>query len=70
MLDESQIAIAVACIMDSVTSALDPSGAALRRACSSLRDGISVAEQMDAADTPAASLLKQIVANIEEVNKA
>jgi hypothetical protein len=67
--DEAQVSIAVACVMDSLASTLDPTGLSLRRACRSLKDGITIAEQLDAADTPAASLLKKIVANIEEVNK-
>ncbi|CAJ0867468.1 hypothetical protein AMST5_01957 [freshwater sediment metagenome] len=67
--DTSQLAIALACVMDSLASTLDPTGLSLRRACRSLKDGITLAEQLDAADTPAASLLRQIVANLEEVNK-
>lgn len=67
-LDENQLSIALACVMDSLASTLDPSGFSLRRACRSLKDGITIAEQLDAADTPAASLLKKIVANLEEAN--
>ncbi|CAJ0854115.1 hypothetical protein AMST5_00709 [freshwater sediment metagenome] len=68
-LDETQLSIALACVADAIVSTLDPSGHSLRRARSSLRDGLLIAEQLDAADTPAASLLKKIVANLEEVNK-
>lgn len=69
-LDETQLSVAMACLADAIVSTLDPSGHSLRRACRSLKDGISIAEKMDVADTPAASLLKQIVSNLEEVNKA
>lgn len=66
--DEAQLGIAIACVADALVSTIDPSGDALRRACSSLRDGILIAERMDAADTLAASLLAQIVSNLEEAN--
>lgn len=68
-LDETQLSIALACIADAVTSTLDPTGLSLRRACNSLKDGLTIAAEKDAANSPAASLLRQIVANIEEANK-
>lgn len=69
-LDETQLSIVLACVADALVSTIDPSGGALRRACGSLKDGIIIAEEMDATASPAASLLKKIVENLEEVNKA
>jgi hypothetical protein len=66
MLDANQIAIALTCVLDASLSAIDPSGAALRRAHYSLREGIRLAEEMNAADNDAASIIREVVATIEE----
>jgi hypothetical protein len=69
MLDANQIATALTCILDAGLSAVDPSGAALRRSHSTLREGLKLAEEMNAADNGAADIIREIVANLEEVNR-
>lgn len=64
----NQAAIALSCVVDALASAIDPSGAVLRRAHYSLREGLRLAEEMNAADNGAADIIREIVANLEEVN--
>ncbi|WP_428405415.1 hypothetical protein [Methylocystis sp.] len=66
MLDANEIAIALACVLDAGLSAIDPSGAALRRAQRILRDGLRLAEEMNAADNDAASIIREVVATMSE----
>ncbi|WP_018405921.1 hypothetical protein [Methylocystis rosea] len=66
MLDANQIATALTCVLDASLSAVDPSGAALRRAHYNLREGLRLAEEMNAADNDAASIIREVVASISE----
>lgn len=63
----NQIALALACILDAGLSAVDPSGAALRRAHFTLREGLRLAEEMNAANNDAASIIREVVASISEM---
>ncbi len=65
--DIDQLAIVLACITDAALSAIDPSGAALRRAHFNLREGLRMAEQMDAADSPASEVVRAVVENLEQM---
>jgi hypothetical protein len=65
-LDSSHVALAMASVLDAALSAVDPTGAALHRACRSLRDGLRIAEQMG-VDNAAAEIVREVVASIEEV---
>ncbi|WP_363350188.1 hypothetical protein [Methylocystis echinoides] len=60
-----QIATAFAAIMDAALSSLDPSGAALRGVGWHLREGLKLAEQMDAVDSDAAKIVHHFLQNIE-----
>ena len=64
--DQTNIGLALACVMDASLSAIDPSGAALRRAHSTLRQGLKLAEEMNAANNDAASIIREVVASISE----
>lgn len=66
MLDVNQIAIALTCVLDASLSAVDPSGAAFRRAHNTLRQGLRLAEEMNAADNDAASIIREVVARMSE----
>ena len=66
MLDANQIATALTCVLDASLSAVDPSGAALRRAHFNLREGLRLAEEMNAANNDAASIIREVVASISE----
>ncbi len=66
-LDTNQTAIALACILDAALSAVDPSGASLRRACRHLNDGLTLAEQNGAANYAAADIVRAVVANLTEM---
>jgi hypothetical protein len=61
-----QIAVALAAVVDAAVSSLDPSGGALRRVGRHLRDGLKLAEQMNAANNDAAKIVRAFVENIEE----
>ncbi|WP_363348749.1 hypothetical protein [Methylocystis echinoides] len=60
-----QIAVALAAVVDASLSSLDPSGAALRQVGWHLREGLKLAEQMDACDSDAAKIVRQFLQNIE-----
>jgi hypothetical protein len=62
----SQLAIALSCVVDASISALDPSGASLRRVCTALRDGLHLAEHHSAANNDAAQIVRQFVETIED----
>ena len=64
--DQTNIGLALVCVMDASLSAIDPSGAALRRAHFSLREGLRLAEEMNAANNDAASIIREVVASISE----
>jgi hypothetical protein len=63
--DADQTETAMAAIIQAVLFAVDPSGATLRRACGHLRDGLRLAEQMDAANSDAAKIVHQFLQDIE-----
>jgi hypothetical protein len=64
--ETEQIAAAMAAVIDAALAAVDPSGTTLRRACSHLREGLKIAEEMGAADNDAARIIRAFVDNIEE----
>jgi TorA maturation chaperone TorD len=64
--ETNQLAIALSCVVDASMSAVDPSGASLRRVCTALRDGLQLAERHSAANNDAAQIVRQFVATIEE----
>jgi lauroyl/myristoyl acyltransferase len=64
--EQTQIAVTLAAVADACVSALDPSGLSLRRVCASLRDGLHIAEQHDAANNDAAQIVRQLVETIED----
>jgi hypothetical protein len=66
-LDTTQTALALACVVDALASAIDPTGASLRRARCHLNDGLLFAEQMDAANSPVAEIMRGLIANLEEM---
>lgn len=63
---EDQFALALSAVLDAALSALDPSGAALRRTCRHLSDGLRLAEQMG-VDNDAARIVREVVNSIEDV---
>jgi hypothetical protein len=63
--ETQQIATALAAVVDAALAAVDPSGATLRRACGHLRDGLRLAEQMDAGDSDAARIVSRFLEDIE-----
>ncbi|MGE4172601.1 MAG: hypothetical protein AB7F41_08990 [Methylocystis sp.] len=65
--DANQTAIALACITDAVLSAVDPTGAALRRARYSLCEGLRLAEEMNAANNEASSIIRKVASSISEI---
>jgi hypothetical protein len=68
-LDTNQTALALACVVDALASAIDPTGASLRRARRHLNDGLLLAEQMDAANSPVAEIVRGLLANLEHVRR-
>ncbi len=64
--DQINIGLALTCILDASLSAIDPSGAALRRAQYNLREGLRLAEEMNAANNGAADIIREVVASISE----
>ncbi len=64
-----QLATALAAILDASLSSLDPSGAALRRTCQHLSDGLRLAEQMGVPESDAARIVREVVNNIEDVEQ-
>ncbi len=64
--DQTNISLALVCVMDASLSAVDPSGAALRRAHNILRQGLRLAEEMNAPNNDAASIIREVVASISE----
>jgi hypothetical protein len=64
--ETNQLAIALSCVVDASMSALDPSGASLRRVCIALRDGLHLAEHHSAANNDAAQIVRQFVETIED----
>ena len=66
MLDANQIATALTCVLDASLSAVDPSGAALRRAHFSLREGLRMAEEMG-VQSEASEVVRKLIENLEEM---
>ncbi len=64
--DQTNISLALVCVMDASLTALDPSGRALRQAHSTLLQGLRLAEEMNAADNGAALIILEVVETISE----
>ncbi len=68
-LDANQTAIALACVIDAIASAVDPTGATLRRAHLSLSAGLHMAEEMG-VESDASEVVRKLIANLDEMGTA
>lgn len=68
-LDANQTAVALACVVDALASAVDPTGAVLRRARFTLSAGYFMAKERG-VESDASEVVRKLIANLDEMGAA
>jgi hypothetical protein len=58
--------IAMACVLEGFSSAIDASGDVMRRACRSLHEGLALADAMGTAESDAVQIVRQLLDTLED----
>lgn len=61
-----QQVIAVACVLDAFSSAIDPSGRITSAAMRNLRDGLALSEEFGVKHREAAETVRQLLASLDD----